>query len=87
MKSGEIYEVIIPEENKDITIKAVVIMVYGNRILFYGKNTLFTMIYSPLEYVLSDDQNTGSFIASERLFFDNIIVDDVIIKSADIHLI
>lgn len=83
MKSGEIYEVTVPGENGDITIKAVVVMDCGNKILFYGKNRLFTMFHSTLEYTLTYDETNNFFIASEQLLFDKIIVEGVTIKDAD----
>ena len=83
MKSGEVYEVIVPGENGDITIKAVVIITCDkNKVLFYGNNKLFIMNYSNLEYILKD--NNGYLIISENLFFDRTIVNNVVIK--DINL-
>ncbi len=83
MKSGEVYEVTVPGENGDITIKAVVIITYDkNKVLFYGNNKLFIMNYSNLEYILKD--NNGYLIISENLFFDRTIINNVIIK--DINL-
>jgi hypothetical protein len=87
MKSGEIYEVTIPGENGDITIKAVVIINCGNKVLFYGKNRLFTMLYSTLEFNLTYDEVNDFFVATEQLFFDEIIVEGVTIKDVDKCLI
>ena len=83
MKSGEIYEVTVPGENGDITIKAVVVMVCDNKVLFYGQNKLFTMLYSTQEYVIDYDSDNNFFIASEGLFFDETIIDDVVIEDID----
>ena len=83
MKRGEVYSVLVPSENKDITIKAVVIMVCGNKVLFYGQNKLFTMLYSTQEYIINYDEDNNFFIASEGLLFDETIIDDVVINEID----
>jgi hypothetical protein len=83
MQIGEVYSVTVPSDNKDITIKAAVLMINGNKVLFYGNNKLFTMLYGTLEILLNFNNNGDFVISSENLLFNEVIIDNVVIKELD----